>query len=135
MLLGFGRVGRALAASSFTTSAAVPIRIVGLLDRSGYVFDPKGLSRARLLRLAEAKDQGALLSRLCGRSATAMDALACIAAHAVNDPSIVDVTSEETGSVIASALEVICSRLVLYLSAIDNRTRGNPGMPRRSSGG
>src|SRR6185295_1762428 len=70
VLLGFGRVGRALAAGSFT-SGTPPIRIVGLLDRSGYVFDPRGLSRARLLRLAEGKDRGSLLATLGGARATA----------------------------------------------------------------
>ena len=43
------------------------IRIVAALDRSGYVFDPRGVSRGRLLRLAEGKDEGALLAELGGR--------------------------------------------------------------------
>ena len=52
------------------------IRIVAALDRSGYVFDPRGVSRARLQRLAEGKDKGALLAGLGGRTASAPEALA-----------------------------------------------------------
>jgi aspartokinase/homoserine dehydrogenase 1 len=104
VLLGFGRVGRALAASSFTTAAAVPIRIVGLLDRSGYVFEPRGLSRARLLRLAEGKDRGSLLAALGGAPATADAALEHIASHAVSRPIVVDVTAEDTADLLLRAL-------------------------------
>jgi aspartokinase/homoserine dehydrogenase 1 len=103
VLLGFGRVGRALA----TMAAGVGkgrIRIVAALDRSGYVFDPRGVSRARLQRLAEGKDDGALLAGLGGRPATATDALRWIAAHAVSRPVLVDVTAEETGDLLTAAL-------------------------------
>ena len=48
VLLGFGRVGRALAEMA-AASGRGRIRIVAALDRSGYVFDPRGLSRARVL--------------------------------------------------------------------------------------
>src|SRR5690606_15892630 len=84
--------------------SAARVRIVGLLDRSGYVFDPKGLSRSRLLRLARAKDEGALLSSLGGHAASARDALGVMAGHAVSHPIVVDVTSEETGDLLHTAL-------------------------------
>ncbi len=80
------------------------IRIVAALDRSGYVFDPRGVSRARLQRLAEGKDEGALLADLGGRAASAPEALRWIAAHAVSRPVLVDVTAEETGDLLATAL-------------------------------
>ncbi len=103
VLLGFGRVGRALA--TMTADAGKDsIRIVAALDRSGYVFDPRGVSRARLQRLAEGKDGGALLSGLGGRSASATEALAWIAAHAVSRPVLVDVTAEDTGDLLVAAL-------------------------------
>ena len=110
VLLGFGRVGRELTDQiarlrSASARQAVPeIRIVALLDRSGYVFNPKGLSRARLMQLASEKDKGALLSQLGGQKASAIEALSTVASHAVSDPIVVDVTSEETGSIIESAL-------------------------------
>jgi aspartokinase/homoserine dehydrogenase 1 len=102
VLLGFGRVGRALSDQIATGDREV--RIVGLLDRSGYVFDARGLSRSRLLRLARDKDAGALLSSLGGTKATAHDALSFMASHAVSRPVVVDVTSDETGPLLHAAV-------------------------------
>ena len=113
VLLGFGRVGRELtdqiarlrsASARPAVDGAADIRSVALLDRSGYVFNPKGLSRARLLKLADEKDKGALLAKLGGQKASAIEALSTVASHAVSDPIVVDVTSEETGSILESAL-------------------------------
>jgi aspartokinase/homoserine dehydrogenase 1 len=103
VLLGYGRVGRALS-DQIAAGARDNIRIVGLLDRSGYVFDAKGLSRSRLRKLSKAKDGGALLSSLGGRKATAADALAVMADHAVSRPVVVDVTSEETLGLLQTAI-------------------------------
>ena len=104
VLLGFGRVGRALANQASSTDRE-RVRIVATLDRSGYVFDPKGISRRRLLRLAEGKDRGELLSALGGRPANAAAALADIAAHAVSRPVLVDVTADDTTSLLLAGLE------------------------------
>jgi aspartokinase/homoserine dehydrogenase 1 len=98
---------------------------VGLLDRSGYVFDPRGLSRRRLLRLARRKDEGALLASLGGRPAPAATALADIASHAVSRPVLVDVTAEETGDLLRPALEqgfdlVLANKKPLAGSAADH---------------
>ena len=103
VLLGFGRVGRALADQIAATGGAA--RVVAALDRSGFVFDPRGLSRRRLLRLAAAKDGGALLAGLGGRRAGAATALAEIASHAVSRPVLVDVTAEETSDLLMAALD------------------------------
>jgi aspartokinase/homoserine dehydrogenase 1 len=104
VLLGFGRVGRALADQLVSRNGAAGVRVVGLLDRSGYVFDPKGLSPRRLLRLARRKDEGHLLASLGGTHATAAAALTAIAAHAVSRPVLVDVTADETGPLLRTAL-------------------------------
>jgi aspartokinase/homoserine dehydrogenase 1 len=104
VLLGFGRVGRALADQIAAANGHATVRVVGLLDRSGYVFDPRGLSRRRLLDLTREKDAGALLASLGGRPAAAAEALTAMAAHAVSRPIIVDVTSEETADLLRSAL-------------------------------
>jgi aspartokinase/homoserine dehydrogenase 1 len=103
VLLGFGRVGRALAGMAAGRGDR-RLRIVAALDRSGYVFDPRGVSRARLQRLAGGKDAGGLLADLGGRAASASEALRWIAAHAVSRPVLVDVTAEETGDLLAAAL-------------------------------
>lgn len=104
VLLGFGRVGRALADQIAAPNGQSDVRVVGLLDRSGYVFEPRGLSRRRLLELAHKKDAGALLTSLGGRKATAADALTFMASHAVSRPVVVDVTSEETSSLLHTAI-------------------------------
>jgi bifunctional aspartokinase / homoserine dehydrogenase 1 len=104
VLLGFGRVGRALADQLAARNGDAEIRVVGLLDRSGYVFDPKGLARSRLLRLARGKDAGGLLARLGGKASAAAAALADVASHAVSRPVLVDVTAEETADLLLSAV-------------------------------
>jgi aspartokinase/homoserine dehydrogenase 1 len=104
VLLGFGRVGRALAEQA-SSSDRERVRIVATLDRSGYVFDTRGISRRRLLRLAEGKDRGELLAALGGRPADAATALAEIAAHAVSRPVLVDVTADETTPLLIAGLE------------------------------
>ncbi|MEZ5286479.1 MAG: aspartate kinase [Vicinamibacterales bacterium] len=105
VLLGFGRVGRALADQIGALDGQRQVRIVGLLDRSGYVFDARGVSRTRLLKLARQKDAGQLLADLGGARATATDALGFMAGHAVSRPIVVDVTSEETGDVLLAAAQ------------------------------
>ena len=105
VLLGFGRVGRALADQIADPMPGQPVvRVVGLLDRSGYIFEPRGISRRRLLDLAQKKDAGALIASLGGRKAPAADALTTMAGHAVSRPILVDVTSEETGDLLRTAI-------------------------------
>jgi len=104
VLLGFGRVGRALADQIGGANGQGQVRVVGLLDRSGYIFDPKGLSRRRLTELSREKDAGELLTELGGRPAKAAEALAVMSSHAVSRPVVVDVTSEETGDLLRAAL-------------------------------
>lgn len=104
VLLGFGQVGRALADQLAASGARSRIRVVGLLDRSGFVFSPGGLSRRRLARLARGKDRGALLAQLGGRAAASDDGLAFIAGHAVSGPVLVDVTADETSDLLEQAL-------------------------------
>src|SRR2546423_3218370 len=58
VILGFGQIGRELAmqmADRSTHAADGQVRIVGVVDRSGYVFDARGLSAKRLEALADAK--------------------------------------------------------------------------------
>ena len=104
VMLGFGRVGRALADQIAAANGEPDVRVVGLLDRSGYVFEPRGLSRRRLLNLAHAKDAGARLASIGGRRASAAEALTTMAGHAVTRPVLVDVTSEETSDLLRAAL-------------------------------
>jgi aspartokinase/homoserine dehydrogenase 1 len=104
VLLGFGRVGRVLADQIAARDGGPEIRVIGLVDRSGYVFDPRGISRQRLLRLARDKHAGQLLASLGGRRAEAGEALAEIGSHAVSRPLLVDVTADDTADVLRDAV-------------------------------
>jgi aspartokinase/homoserine dehydrogenase 1 len=104
VLLGFGRVGRALADQIAAANGQAHVRVVGLLDRSGYIFEPRGISRRKLTNLTREKDAGELLASLGGRPAAASEALAVMAGHAVSQPVVVDVTSEETTDLLRAAL-------------------------------
>ena len=104
VLLGFGNVGRALADHIAAASADSGVKVVGLMDRSGYIFEPRGLSRRRLTTVTREKYEGALIVSLGGRRASAQEALATIASHAVSRPVIVDVTSGETADLLHTAL-------------------------------
>ncbi len=103
VFLGFGRVGRALA-DQIAGPNDPRIRVIGVLDRSGYVFEPRGLSGRRLQDLAREKDRGALIASLGGQTAPAGEALTLMASHAVSRPVVVDVTGEETGDLLRTAL-------------------------------
>ena len=104
VFLGFGRVGRALADQIAASRGQPAVRVVGLLDRSGYIFEPRGISGRRLLELARKKDAGALLSSLGGHAASAKDALTFMASHAVSRPVVVDVTSDQSDDLLCAAL-------------------------------
>lgn len=105
VLLGFGAVGRELALLLAKLKDA-PVRVVALIDRSGYVFKPQGIPNATLKKLADAKAAGVGLSAAPGgRSATPEEALAEIRRHALARPILADLTADETAPRLAAALE------------------------------
>ena len=99
VLLGFGRVGRALAEHDRGHDGGRRVRIVGLLDRSGYVFDPRGLRARGCARLAreEGRRRAARGPRR-PRGVGAPRRCASSPSHAVSRPVLVDVTAEETAT-------------------------------------
>ena len=109
VILGFGQIGRELAmqmAHRSTHAADGQARIVGVVDRSGYVFDARGLSPKRLEALADAKAARTPLSRARrGVHATADEAIAAITGHALSRPILVDVTAGDTVPVLVRAIE------------------------------
>src|SRR5437867_523793 len=67
VLLGFGQIGRTLAPMiAKVKQDGLTLRIVGLIDRSGLVFDARGLSPRRLAALAAAKAKGTPLAKATG---------------------------------------------------------------------
>ncbi|HSB54144.1 MAG TPA: ACT domain-containing protein, partial [Gemmatimonadales bacterium] len=105
-LLGFGRIGRSLAELVAELPAGGPkVRIVGVADRSGVVFDPAGLSPHQLTAIAREKAKGHSLKHLeHGRADRAEDAVLRALKHALSHPVLVDVTADDTDSVIRAAL-------------------------------
>ena len=105
VLLGFGRVGRALA-----DQIAARSRDGKRFGSSAFSIDPDSCSTPTvclgrdLLHLAKAKDQGALLTTLGGTPAAAADALAFMGGHAVSRPVVVDVTSDQTTAMLVAAI-------------------------------
>jgi aspartokinase/homoserine dehydrogenase 1 len=120
VLLGFGQIGRTLAeiltkapkngAGKNGTPAgrkrnARGIRLVGAIDRSGFVFEPGGLPPKTIAQLAAGKKSGKPLAALPGgRPARPDEAVALLAQHALTDPMLVDVTADDTTPLVKQAL-------------------------------
>lgn len=112
IVLGFGLIGRELAlqlAQRRTPDGArltAPVRVVAVIDRSGYVFDPRGLTPKKLMALADAKAAGKpLAAQADGIRSGDEAALRAIATHALERPIVVDVTASETSATLEAALE------------------------------
>jgi bifunctional aspartokinase / homoserine dehydrogenase 1 len=107
ILLGMGRVAQELV----TQFAAVArqkgraMRIVGLIDRSGYIFQPRGMTARQLAAAVLLKQQGGSLEDASsGTAGTALDAVNFMAVHALMHPVLVDVASGDTAPALASAV-------------------------------
>ena len=102
VLLGVGSIGRELL--SQLAEADAPVRVCGLVDRSGFVFDGGGLSAERLADVAARKREGARLASLGGTAATAAQAFESFAEEELWRPVLVDATAADTGAVLERAL-------------------------------
>ncbi|HEU5261906.1 MAG TPA: bifunctional aspartate kinase/homoserine dehydrogenase I [Gemmatimonadales bacterium] len=106
VLLGFGQIGQTLAPLIAKLKPdSGQLRVVGMIDRSGFVFDARGLSPRRLAGLAAAKTRGTPFAKLAGgRKGTAAEAVAFVARHALANPILVDVTADDTSEILKAAL-------------------------------
>jgi bifunctional aspartokinase / homoserine dehydrogenase 1 len=106
VLLGFGAIGQRVAthiARNGRRSGAP--RVVGIIDRSGYLFDPAGISAARLANASAGKRAGRGIATLPGaRASTTAASLAFIGRHALSRPVCIDVTAEETTPLLMDAV-------------------------------
>jgi aspartokinase/homoserine dehydrogenase 1 len=111
ILLGFGLIGQALGNMMIERDViARTARVVGIVDRGGYVFDPRGLTPDRIRALADAKQRGTSVATyrddaFTGVAGTALDAVQHMLAHALVRPIVVDVTADETSPVLEYALQ------------------------------
>lgn len=106
VFLGFGQIGRALATLiGQVKRPALSLRIVGIIDRSGFVFESQGLSQRQLAALSAAKQEGKGLAETSGgHAATPPEAVAHITRHALTRPVLVDLTADDTAPVLDQAL-------------------------------
>jgi bifunctional aspartokinase / homoserine dehydrogenase 1 len=106
VVLGFGQIGRALVGLlGQVKRPALSLQVSAVIDRSGFVFDPQGISPRRLLTLAAAKKKGRSLSEAPnGHAATTTEAINHIASYALTRPVLVDLTADDTGQVLEQAL-------------------------------
>ncbi|HZN98633.1 MAG TPA: bifunctional aspartate kinase/homoserine dehydrogenase I [Gemmatimonadales bacterium] len=106
VLLGFGQIGRALATLiGQVKRPALSLRIVGIIDRSGFVFESQGLSPRQLAALSAAKQEGkGLAGTPEGHAATPPEAVEHITRHALTRPVLVDLTADDTAPVLEQAL-------------------------------
>ena len=105
ILLGVGSIGRELLGQLAGASATRSIRVCGVIDRSGYLFDRDGLSARTVLHTIAHKRQGSAIARMSGaHPAPAHEALGSIAAEAPRSPVLVDATASETGELLEASL-------------------------------
>jgi aspartokinase/homoserine dehydrogenase 1 len=106
ILLGFGQIGRTLAAQiGRVRRPALSLKVAAVIDRSGFVFDPQGIGPRRLASLAAGKRTGRRLADMSrGKAATAEEAIAHVAGYALTRPVVVDLTADDTGTALEAAL-------------------------------
>ncbi len=103
VLLGFGQVGATLA-RMLAPSRDRRLHLCAVIDRGGFVFDPKGLSARALARLSDSKRRGSTVAESPGGvRAPASEAVAFLGRHALARPILVDVTADATGPILESA--------------------------------
>src|SRR6185369_7271294 len=112
VLLGFGQIGRELAAMIARSGAngagrklakagGKALRVVAAIDRTGFVFAPDGLSSRAVASLVARKKAGkSFAGAPGGQRAAAGEAVAFLARHALADPILIDVTADETGPLV-----------------------------------
>jgi bifunctional aspartokinase / homoserine dehydrogenase 1 len=126
VLLGFGRIGRELASHvAASPELRSRLRIVGIIDRQGYLFDERGLSERRLATAALAKTRGAGVHTLPnGVRGTVREALEHITAHALARPILADLAAGNTHADLMFAIEhgmdaVLANKVPLTVSQPD----------------
>ena len=97
VILGYGRIGRELARQLDGPTGRGGVRVVAVIDRSGFVLDADGLAGSRLDALAGGKESGIpLADAASGVRATASEALASIRRLSLSRPILVDLTASDT---------------------------------------
>ena len=108
VLVGVGSIGRELLTQLSSTKKGVSskLRVCALVDSTGYVLDPSGLSRRTLLALCDHKRHGHPLHEApTGQAADPLNAVAFIAAQLSGKPVLIDATAADTRAMLEIVLE------------------------------
>lgn len=118
VLLGFGQIGRTLAAliaKKAKNGGKKPaargvdvsrLRVVGAVDRSGFVFSADGLTPTQVGELAKLKADGRSFANAPkGHKGSPLDAVHYFAKHALSRPVLVDVTAHDTTAVLLAGVQ------------------------------
>ena len=119
LLLGCGKIGAAVAELITDAGAGrfarlgIKARVVGVCDRSGYLFEPTGIAPAELARALERKAAGeALAQQEGGRAGSATDLIRHALTYRLSRPVLVDVSDagaahEAFGEAMALGCDVV----------------------------
>ncbi len=129
ILMGCGRIGRELLdqIASLPLQERSVMRIVGVIDRTGFVFQSRGLSPTRLAAITSTKKRGGALTELSGSHAgSPLEAVQYFASHALTRPVLIDVSSGDTREPLLNAVAhgmdlVIANKVPLSLDAVSAR--------------
>jgi aspartokinase/homoserine dehydrogenase 1 len=130
VLLGFGAIGRELARQLATNSRSATrvVRVCGVIDRTGFVYDSNGLSWKRLMELRARKADGASLANVEGGvaalSTVAIDSIVASSYRGTNRFALVDVTASDTSAHLERAIArgwdlVLANKIPLAGAQID----------------
>ena len=114
LLLGCGGIGRTLIRQLLGRGSEVferfglQPRVVGLCDRSGFRFAPRGLSTDALEALVAAKEAGRSLLDQGGEAGTPDDMLRAALAWRLSRPVLVDVSDSDTAASFSLAFSLGC---------------------------
>ena len=105
ILLGAGAIGRELIAQVCDASSGESLRICGVVDTSGYVFDADGIPAGTLAELAAHKKSGRPLAHHpFGATATPAEAVRWLTSQSLDRPILVDATAADTAPLLEIAL-------------------------------
>ena len=106
VVLGAGAIGRELLGQiAGSRRASARLSICGIIDRSGFVFDRRGLSRRAVLDLCARKARGSSVSTADGGVAAApVESMDAVSRGGLSAPIVVDATAADTRELLQTAL-------------------------------
>lgn len=106
VLVGAGTIGRELIAqvTAKGRNASEPFQFCGVVDRTGFVFDPNGLSMDQLRGVhARKSGGGSLAGGTDGHAGSAIDLIDLLHAHDIEQPIVIDATAADTHHILRHA--------------------------------